>query len=546
MSPPSAIYSTNFAETLSVAMNDFHEALTKRWREKYVEVVAGGEYSYDYPTVIQRPTSPTALTLWNAHATAARHHLVNGDCQYVQWVEGGQQGSLSAVTCPGNTGVNEPTDVLGTPADGGEMVTVPPQIRCGMGDNLKLIDEWAYGERDNVYFKMPLFDTHDLRALKDAYDDLVKIGGDLGLNQPVKDGKFDGVSEDDLSNQVTVLGDERGQGQDFWAGWTGLAASRAKEGFFASVLPSMTNQSGIAGSLANLYATRAAIIQKARNDTLYWSQWATKACSAEATVKTDLREGWAVVSGIGAAVGVYSSFTGVGAAAGATISLVGFLGEKLLPEVKQQEYTHEIEEIVNTLNSQIDGLGRKLSDMESEYSAKVTELQNGLNGVHSYNLELYDLTKNNAQGDRGGDDKGYEAEIEDILQISKVCYNVGEQYDALAPKVDDTEDADKSLADQDGKATTADTALQQLRDQFSGFLSTSTGRYVLAAQQVEAAAEDYAATDDGRQHAFDRIMGDWEDAGVGDIDVRGNPEDDARATDRGGGKPGKGDGEEYE
>lgn len=547
----SPIYSTSFAETLSVAMNDFHEALTKRWREKYVEAVKADDY--DYPTVIQRPATPTDQQMWEAHTKAARCHIVFGDCAYIKWVEGGQKGSLSAVTCDGDTGVDKPTETSGTPADGGGMVTVPTHIRCGIGDNLKLIDQWAYSERDNVYYKLPLFDTHDLHQLKSAHDGFVKIGSTLGLEAgkgSANVGEFKPIHERELVGKVEDVSAERGRGQDFWAGWTGLAASRAKEGFFSSCIPSLDNQSGITGSLANLYATRAAIIQKGRNDALYWAQWATRSCDDKATVRTDLRNGWNTLTGIGTAVSVLAAASVVGAevaVAGETLQLVGFLGTTLLPGVATEGYKYEVQDIVNHLNTKIDELNRTLSNLEDEYMGKVSELQSTLYSVHSYNLELYDLTRNNAHGDHNGDGAGdYTANVDDIMRIGESCFEAGDMYNDLLPPMDHTSDADKDLAGQDGKPTRADTAVLDVRDQLRGFLSTTTGRYVVAGKQVEAAARDYANTDADQKDAFDRIMSDWEKSHVDDVHVHGDPDDLAKSTDRGAGHPGQNDGKEYE
>lgn len=397
MSP--TIYDTNFAHTLSTAMNDFHTALTKRWREKYIEAIKND--NYDYPTYIVRTGSAMDQPLWEAHTKAARLHIVFGHCKYIQWVDDGQHGSLSAVQCDGDTGTDGDTvEVPGTPADAEPWVKVPPHIVCGIGSNLRTIDEWAYSERDTIYYKMPLFDTHDLLALENAHDDFVTAGQRLGLNRKPDHAAttFEPTNDSDLLNIVNALSGERGRDTDFWAGWTGLAADHAKDGFFKTCGPSFDNQSGIVGSLANLYATRGAIIQKCRNNTLYGAQAATKAFDEKATTKTDLREFWNDVNGLGAAVTVYGSVetAGAGAVVGASLLLAGWLGGKFFPSVSTIDYAHDIEEIVNKLNTKIDDLNRGLEDMEGTYEQKVKQLQDTINGIKSADLELFDLTKNNA------------------------------------------------------------------------------------------------------------------------------------------------------
>ncbi|KAA9166340.1 hypothetical protein FPZ12_001890 [Amycolatopsis acidicola] len=539
MSPTnSPIYDTHFAHTLAVAMNDFHAALTKRWREKYVDAIKNDDY--DYPTYIVREGSPTDQQLWDAHTKAARCHIVFGDCKYIKWVDGGQKGPLSAVRCEGDTGTNGKTvEVPGTPADGGGLVKVPPHIRCGIGDNLKLIDQWAYGERDAIYFKMPLFDAHDQHKLQEAHDALLTAGRRLGLNrtptQAAQPG-FQPADDNDLINIVNSLSGERDQDNDFWAGWTGLGADHAKDGFFKTCVPTFDNQSLIIGSVANLYAMRGAIIQKCRNNTLYSAQSATKACGETAVTKTDLREFWDDLGGLGAAVGVYSAVetAGIGGVVGASLSLAGWLGGKLFPSTSTISYTEEVEEIVRTLSGKIDELKTKLAEMEEAYLQKVKQLRATIDSIKSADLELFDLTGKNPEGDHAkpGKGGGYTANVDTILGISKACFDAGNAYDGVTTLVNETDDADQDLAGEDGSHTEGDKALIDVRNQLKGFLSTTTGRYIVAAREVEKAAKSYSATEDDQRDAFNRIMSDWRKDHIGEVHVHGDPNDLARATDR--------------
>lgn len=550
------IYDTNFAQTLSKAMDEFQEALTKRWRETYIEAVTN--ISYDFPVVIQRPVSPTMAQLWETHTAAARQHIGRNYCKYVDWVEGGQEGSLSDVHCDGKTGASEPVEIAGLPADGGGMVTVPPNIDCGVGGNLELIDQWSRGERDNIYYKLPFFDKHDLHKLEDAHDDFIRMAKRMGLTPSKKSqsepsvGHFPELEDRDLVTHVQDASSERSEGKDFWAGWTGLAASRAGNGFFASVSPTLNNQSIIVGALANLYAKRAAIIMKGRNDALYWSQWGAKSCDDKVTVTTDHRDGWATVTGIGDAILLTGGFSPVGATVGAAFVLTGFLGSEFLPKTSHEEYAHSVEEIVNKVNSQVDDLNKELTKQEGDYTKSVNDFQGELNNVNSFNLELYDLTQNNASGDGAGDPGSYSANVDDILRIGEACYEAGDAYNDLLPILSGTSGADGDLADKDGKASTGDKAVLDVREQLKGFLSTTTGRYVVAGNETKAAAREYSKTDQDQAEAFRRVMTDWDDLGVGDVDVHGDgsAEDEAEATDRGDygkGDPGERahDGEDY-
>ena len=249
----------------------------------------------------------------------------------------------------------------------------------------------------------------------------------------------------------------------------------------------------------------------------------------------------------------------MGGAVGAAVTLVGFIGENLIPSSKSEGYKHGLEEVVSTLNSKIDELNTALNGLELEYSNEVAELADTIYGIHSYNLELYDLTQNSPGGDHTGAGDGYTANVEDILKIGQACYEAGDLYAGLLSTIAATSAADKHLADKDGAATAGDTTLLEVRTMIEGFLRTSAGRYEVAGDQVRAAAEAYAKVETDQQAAYGRIMEDWTSAGVGVDDPNFDENAEAGATDRGpdkpsgghpsqggGTSPGQGDGEEYE
>ncbi|MBC6449232.1 hypothetical protein [Actinokineospora xionganensis] len=555
------IQGTGHAANLSTAMNDFHEALTYRWREEITQKIMAAEH--DYPTRVARSGSPMAAPLWNYSSASAACHLrgVNAGCSYVDWVEGGQEGDLRSVTCEGKTGADEGgVDLVGPD---GQPETVPPNIQCGMGSILEAVENWAWGEREHTYYELPLFDMHDVGALEIAHDHFLTIGAQLGLEagagSSADTGSFRSMSERELVGKVQDVSGERGQGQDWWTGWTGLAASRAKAGFFDSCAPTINNQSGIAGSLANLYAARGAIIEKGRNDALYWIQWATKSLKEKQTISTNLVYGWKTVQGIGTAITISGGWSGVGAAVGAAVILTGFIGENLIPNVTSEGHKHGLVEVVETLNTKINELNSAVNGLELEYSNEVAELQDTIFGIHSFNLELYDLTQNSADGDHEGSGDGYTANVEDILKIGQACYEAGDLYAGLLSTIAATSSADNHLADKDGAATSGDTALLAVRTMFEGFLRTAAARYEVAGDQTKAAAEAYAKVETDQQAAYDRITDDWTAAGVGVDDPDFDENAEAGATDRGpdkpfgghpsqggGNAPGTGDGEDYE
>lgn len=255
-----------------------------------------------------------------------------------------------------------------------------------MGSILEAVENWAWGERETTYYELPLFDMHDVGALETAHDNFLTIGAQLGLEagsgSSADTGSFTPMSERELVGKVQDVSGERGQGQDWWAGWTGLAASRAKAGFFDSCAPTINNQSGIAGSLANLYAARSAVIEKGRNDALCWIQWATKSLKETQPVTTNLVYGWKTVQGIGTAITISGGWSGVGAAVGASVILTGFIGENLIPNITSEEYKHDLVDVVETLNTKINDLNSTVDGLELEYSNEVLELQAGQRRGH--------------------------------------------------------------------------------------------------------------------------------------------------------------------
>lgn len=492
------------AARLTSAINTFHKALTKRWREDAATAIkTQGELTQG----ILRCYTPGPNQFWDYKSPDARAHIDHSTCSYLEWVNGGQQGELSAVTCEGKTGH---VIVLGD--------RNPPKdepIECGVGTILAQVDSWAWDERTTIFNNLPLFDTHDLSVVETAYNDFINLGKSLGLEakegSPVSNlGKADGR---ELGSNVEALWSERAHYADWWASWTGLAASRAKDGFFASVAPTLQNQSGITGALANLYALRAAIVEMGRNDALFAIQQATKALGETETITTDLTTTWKAVAGAGAVLGVAGIWFPPAGGVGAVVGLVGFLGENLLPPIKRDGYAHGVKEVVFRLNGDIDELNTELTGRESDYSAEVAELRSRISGIKSFNLELYDLTLNTANGDPETHDDDFTVDISNVLEMAKCCYDTAELYEPLLRTIKQTEAADKHLADEDGKPTWADTELADIRDALAGFLSTTCARYAVAGKQTEAAARAYANTDKDVKDAYDRIMSDWETSG---------------------------------
>lgn len=521
-----------FAKLLSAAMDDFAEALTYRWRE----VVTDGIISTtdDFPTRFRRWSSEFDQPMWEYWTSGPAFHLsYYGDkCAYVKWVKDGQNGSLAGVTCDGVTDPISPNSESRFVDENGQ--PVPKYIQCGMGSILQMVEDWAQGEREAIFNDLLTFDGNDVNAIERAYDTFIDVGGKLGLTAgPGSTGmSFPKTGEDDLVGTVKALSPVDASSQDWWAGWTGLAADNAKSGFFSSVAPTLNNQAGIAGVLANLYAARAAIIVQARNDALYWTQWATKSLKETQTITTNLVPGWKAMQGIGSAIAIPGSFYPPVAAVGATITLIGFLGENLLPRGTSEGYAFELTDAMTRFGSEVDKLRTSIDGLETEYATLVRQLRETIWSLHSFNLELYDLTENSPRGDHTSADAGsYTADVGDILRIAEFCYKAGDAYGSLRTSYSGIADADAHLTGKDGAPTEGDVALIEVRDQLGSFIETACGRYLLAGDQTRASAEEYAKVESDQKGEFDRTMADWDKHGIGDHGV--DPGKLADDTDRG-------------
>jgi hypothetical protein len=518
---------------VEAALVEFHKALTKRWREEVAEKIL--DLSYAFPSSVNRSANPTEPPLWPYYSTEARHHFVSGPCSYMEWATGGQDSSLSSVSCEGKTGVDQDTEVM--EINGNGMVILPPRIDCGMGTVFEQVEDWAWGERDFVFYAVPQFDNQDLARLEEAHREVLDAGKTLKLEKDSGSdesiGSFEPASDRDLSIAIGKVDDLQGGMKDWLTSWTGLSADRYKGGFASSVNPTAYNQSMIIGGIANCMAERAAIIEKGRNDSLYWIDWATGSFGERTTETQSLVKGWKVIQGIGTATTSLGAWNPPVAASGAAIILFGYIGENMFPEVRTEGYKHSIKDVLTEIRTHLKDLKNTIEELESYYNNDVIGLQGFVNDIHSFNLELYDLTENNAAGDNSEQDGQFSANPTDILNLAKNCYEAAEYYEPLVSKLTSTSDADADLSGKDGEATYADKELIEIRDQLIEFLKTTCARYITAGEQIEAAAQSYDETDSDQESAFDRAWDDWNSGDHSAPETDWDPGKEAEATDRG-------------
>lgn len=523
----SYIRDTSFAATLGAAMGEFHRALTYRWRLDLCEAIERNHPFIPTPVASGRLGGVTRVTAphlgsgllqpaWSYSTLEARAHIDPGGCRYLAWARSNRSGDLSAVHCDGHI-----TDPVVIDPRTQAPVAMPRRIECGVGKLLRQVEDWAWLERARIFTTLPLFDHHDIEAIHQAYDDLVTIAYELGLHPDTSDADtaaaLRSTGPEDLTQIVPVIAVKDGEGQTWWVHWTGLAADVVKSGFFASVTPTMNNQRDIAAALAILYSVRAAIIEKGRCDTLSWIEWATRALYQTRTVVTDLTRGWRAAQGIGQLLSLVGKARILSPVGAATV-LAGFLAEDLLPEVRHVVFAHTADEVLAVLDEKVEALHSELDALEEQFDEAVKRLRREIYATHSFNLELYDLTRNNPEG-RRRDTDGYSVDVDDILRLAERCYKAAEGYQGLLPRLTATCQADRHLAGRDGRPTRADVELLEVRDQFEQFLRTTCARYLLAADQVRRAAQAYAEAEESQRTTFNTFMARWDSSDVGQVDV---------------------------
>ncbi|GAA4972597.1 hypothetical protein [Actinoplanes utahensis] len=521
------IYDTNFYAALEAEVNAFRKALTKRWRK---EVAAACWENREFRTAFHRYQAPYGEDLWDYWDPINRLHLIYGPCEVVEWAEGDQQSGVPS--CPGR--INAPLSGSGllfaTDRYGNEVVA-PSEVTCGMNSIMQHVEYWAHAEGSAVLGKLPQFDRHDQRAIEGAQQALLTIGSTLGLESAVdSDAGFTLASNTDLINKVAKLVGENGENAGWYTGWTGLAATTFKDGFFASIAPTLHNQAGIAASIHNLYSARGTIIQEMRSGSLKILSDAGKALDETKEITTDLNPMWQTFQGMGTALSIAGAWNPPVAAIGASVQLIGIMGQNFAPKIKQTVYAHDVESVITALWGHLDEQADDLFSRENDYNNGIHALRDAVFGLHSFNLELYDLTENTATGNR--DSREFHIRIDDVLELADTCFECAAIYEKqLIPKIAAVQAADASLATADGSEGSADPKVKAMVVEYGEYLRTACGRLYLAGEQIKAAAQFYAATDAEAKAAFDSVMTDWDEP-----PAPGQARDWAGDTDRSGWK----------
>jgi hypothetical protein len=377
-------YDHDYPTYLDAALDGFETALRDRYQQGVHDAVNNQQ---PLPT---RLVSDDYTDYWDYVAPEVAAHVdtslnYNG-CAYLNWFANGRNGKVQDVTCDGNVG--ETTDGPYTTGT----AELPESIDCRIGELFAAGEEWAYGDRRYIFDVLPPFALQALEPLERARNALVEMaayfGADPGAgDDPAFTPAFQ--AQTSVSDEIGTIYTNGDTTTDWQIKWTGLAAESAAKGFFASTLPTLRSHGQLANGLSTLINERASIIHHYRDNSLNLIATATQALAATTETVTDHRPFWKTVQGVGMAMSITEA-----AAAGAAISLNGWLGEQFIAETKDVSFAGEPGQIANGLYQKVLEMNGTLATAEQAYVDDVAGFRNSLNAVPSTFLELYDFTEN--------------------------------------------------------------------------------------------------------------------------------------------------------
>ncbi|WET78888.1 hypothetical protein P3102_33425 [Amycolatopsis sp. QT-25] len=522
---------SEYKRMLDGALDDFHKALTKRWMEDAVDAMTR------LSTTVPCSAEPWAWQ-WPAESYG---HLAGADdiCGYLTWVMDGMLGHYKDVHCQG---WNPQTQKY---------------VECHAERNLAQIERLAWQRRQDVARFVPQLEGPDLTKLEIAHNTFLNVAGNLGFQD--KNGRVtELLGQGEVVRNVEWLDGTTSANEEWFIEWTGLAAQAFRAGFFASIAPTILNQALILASLSTLYSTRATTIQVTRLNIVKRLNWATRKLDEKVTLTISTAD--AILEKLDRATaihGIVSNLLSAGAKlskvvdsvneaggkvlgpVGAVLTLAGFVGGALKSHTVEQD-AMSLQDILQKLTTSIQEEHNALSGLEDDFGGDVLALQKAIAGVHSYNLELYDLTANTLpnQTDRAKY-QGIRVEVHFLLRVAQTCFEAADAYSAQLRILAAADVADRHLAGRDGQTCTGDDTTLELRDAVEQFMRTSCARFLLAGEQLRKAAEAYAKTDGELSDDLKKLFAAWESANKdrGKID----PDPETVETESAAGEAGKTD-----
>ncbi|WP_112134905.1 hypothetical protein [Glycomyces dulcitolivorans] len=508
----------HFAQNVVPALDRFWAALIRRWqKEAAASFLAGNDIS----TSVQHPKQ--VLDWPYLRKPVVNYH--RDACDYRTWA-GAADNAAPPVRCQGRIPATQAGNPVFDEHDNPAGV-VPSEITCPLPQVMTAVHAWAKAERDLIEAKVPRFDGHDLGALDRAFNGLKSIREQTAVAGSSTEGTRN-ASGSALSSLVTDLSDGDGTSQHWLADWTGLAADAFKGGFLKSTNPTTTNHYILANELGKLVQQRSGIVQVGRNDAVHLISEAAKGLGATGTAA--IANNWEALEGLAKAVGFLPV---VGDAVSKVLDLGAFLGEQFLATHDAVVFKGEFRAIVTNLSAGMDALVQQIETYEGKYRALTAALRSALGAVGSFDIELYALGENKAQGLPTAQHSGFSADPAALFELAEKLGRAGAEYEEMLPLLDPVEDAAAHFADKDGRATGADTDALAMAAEFRGFLTTTAARYFIARDQVRQGAEDYKKSDGDVAASFTKALARFDKSEGGSHKPGFDAKTEADATGRG-------------
>ncbi|MFJ7211316.1 hypothetical protein [Amycolatopsis sp. NPDC098790] len=478
-----------YSASLSAALNDYWQALERRWTRDAGQTLRGGTTQIDGAPEPARWQVPVE----------ARGHLTT--CPVVAWAVND------------STPANRPS----APCDGWS-VQDARYVECRAADVFSQVGDWAWAKREQLAAALPdLAGGPELSSLEDARESLLDADKTL---RP--EGSVDAYALPGVVEKLSVR-DDSNNNRAWLAGWTGLAANSLKGGFLSTVGPTLKNQSVLVRWLANCYSLRATTIHATRNNTLQLLARATSELFEAAAPSSDTPKEKVAVNAASQAWGIVTTVTtALGEEApgsiGTALSLIDFALNLREGKPNEELKFPQLSAFFTHLDAAVRALHEELTAAETDYQRAITAIDHRIAGVDRTMLELYDFTKSSPDGDDSDPSASgrFAVDVVVVMEIAQHCVDAASHYSELLRKVATASYSDGQLAGRGVVPTAGDTALIALRTEVESFFQKTTARYLQAADRIKKAAEKYAASDAEQKARLQAAIADWHKAGEDD------------------------------
>jgi hypothetical protein len=488
----------------------FGTVLTKRWQKEVASAYCNRRQIVT--NVLKNGKAPVPFEWDYLKIAPVDYH--RADCEFRFWAEDTSlDGPLPKCRGQVTTGIGDRfTDVDGVSK------SMPTKIECPVPHLLRQVPSWAAAECAVLWGLVPYFDAQDQAVLSAAYTALSQIQKELN---PAGGSEKGDSGPGQLANTVAELSGS-GKTDSWWTEWTGLAADALRQGFLSSPKPTMDNHYFIATNLARLIDNRARIIEYGRNNTIDLIDQATKELSGVTTKTEESETHWKLLTAGAMVLGVASagSLALASEVAAGAFELAVFLAEAVVgeAEIKVTAFAKDFRPVLGSLASGLRELTfTKLVEKEQEYADYVGDVREAVNGVGSFDLELYDFNENSshkptkeAVANAKKPDDGYNVNTATVMNLARGCTWAGQDYERMLGMFGPIPAAKGHLTDRKGEERESDADVLALVEEFRGYLETTSARYFAARDLIADAAKAYEYADGDVSDSMKQLFDNWE------------------------------------